>query len=133
MADPVSWFMIEPGWRVVASDGHDVGKVEEVAGDSTHDIWDGLAVASGLFAKPRYVPAEKVTGIVEGEVQLALTKDEFQHLGEYEEPPTVAEVEPVDASALTRAEASVEAPIRSRPEEIPLLRRILLWLGIKRN
>ena len=31
--DPVSWFMIEPGWTVVASNGEEVGSVDEVAGD----------------------------------------------------------------------------------------------------
>jgi hypothetical protein len=133
MADPVSWLLIEPGWKVVSADGEDLGKVEEVVGDSTHDIWDGLAVAPGLLSRPRYVAAEDVAGIVEGEVRLRLTKEQFDRLGEYEEPPTVAEVEPDAASALTRATASVEAPVRGRPEHIPLLRRILLWLGLKRN
>ena len=33
MADPVSWLMIEPGWRVEAADGEEVGRVLEVTGD----------------------------------------------------------------------------------------------------
>src|ERR1700759_2871525 len=104
MADPVSWLLIEPGWKVVAVDGEDVGKVEEVAGDSTHAIWDGLAVASGLLAKPRYVPDQQVAEIVEGTVRLTLTKEQFDHLGEYEEPPTAVQIEPVGASRTLRAE-----------------------------
>ena len=42
MADPVSWYVIEPGWRVEASDGDEVGRIAEVVGDSTKDIFDGL-------------------------------------------------------------------------------------------
>jgi hypothetical protein len=133
MADPVSWLMIESGWRVVASGGEDVGRVEEVAGDSSQDIWDGLSVASGILSRPQYVAAEQVASIVEGEVRLALTKDEFSRLGEFREPPTTADVEPEGESLLGRAEAAVEAPTRDRPERVPLLRRILLFLGLKRR
>jgi hypothetical protein len=133
MADPVSWLMIEPGWKVVSADGAEIGKVEEVAGDSTHDIWDGLAVAPGILSRPRYVAAEQVAEIVEGTVRLKLTKEQFDHLGEYEEPATVAEIEPVGASAVTRTEGAVEAPVRRHPEHVPLVRRILLWFGLKRN
>ena len=35
MGDPVSWFVIEPGWKVVDSGGEEVGSVDEVVGDST--------------------------------------------------------------------------------------------------
>ncbi len=53
MADPVSWLMIEPGWKVEAADSEEVGRVEEVLGDSTIDIFDGLSIASGMFARPK--------------------------------------------------------------------------------
>ncbi len=100
--DPVAWTMIEPGWNVVTSDGTDVGHVDEVTGDSTIDIFNGLAIASGLFGKPRYVPAEKVARIVPGRVELVLTSDEVRRLGEYEEPPESATILPERASALER-------------------------------
>src|SRR5205085_11166814 len=29
MADPVSWLMIEPGWKVLDADGEEVGAVDE--------------------------------------------------------------------------------------------------------
>ena len=45
MPDPVSWLMIEPGWKVFASDGAEIGSVDEVAGDDGHDIFDGLLKA----------------------------------------------------------------------------------------
>jgi hypothetical protein len=133
MADPVSWLMIEPGWRVVAADGEDVGRVEEVVGDSSHDIWDGLGVASGILARPQYVAAEQVAEIVDGQIRLSLTKEQFRHLGEYEQPPTTAEIEPEAESVLGRAESAVETPTRERPGHVPFVRRILLWLGLKRD
>ena len=43
--DPVSWFLIDQGWKVVG-DGRrkEIGKVVEVVGDSSHDIFSGLTV-----------------------------------------------------------------------------------------
>jgi hypothetical protein len=86
VADPVSWFVVERGWEVVGSDGDKLGTVEEVLGDSSLDIFDGLAVATGVLGKPRYVPAELVAEIVEGSVRLSIAGDEFGRLDEYEPP-----------------------------------------------
>src|SRR2546426_806789 len=94
MADPVSWLMIEPGWKVAAADGSEVGEVDEIAGDSSLDIFDGLAIATSAFGKPRYVPAEQVGEITEGTVRLQLTREQVARLGEYLEPATSAEIEP---------------------------------------
>jgi hypothetical protein len=93
-ADPVSWLVVEHGWRVVASDGSAVGSVEEVIGDTGKDIFNGLSVSAGLLKRPKYVPAEQVAEIAEGEVRLEVTKDEFEQLGEHEEPPASAEILP---------------------------------------
>ena len=87
-ADPVSWLVVEHGWRVVAADGGALGAVEEVIGDT--DIFNGLSVTPGLLKRPKYVPAEAVAEIAEGEVRLALSKDEFEQLGEYDDPPASA-------------------------------------------
>ena len=70
MSDPVSWFLIEPGWEVVGADGEDAGKVQEVVGDPEADIFDGLQVTAGMLGGTRYVPAEEVGEITEGRVQL---------------------------------------------------------------
>ena len=70
MSDPVSWFLIEPGWEVVGADGESVGKVHEVVGDQERDIFDGLQVTAGLVGGPRYVPSEEVGEITVGRVQL---------------------------------------------------------------
>jgi hypothetical protein len=85
-ADPVSWFLIEPGWEVADAAGEQVGRVAEVTGDPTHDIFNGLAVDVGIGKKPRYVPSELVGQIVQGRVQLTIAKDAFEHAAEYEEP-----------------------------------------------
>jgi hypothetical protein len=123
MSDPVSWFVIEPGWKVVDAEDQDVGSVDEVVGDSGDDIFNGLSVSTGLLGRPVYVPSEQVGQITEGRVQLRLTKEQVGHLDEFEEPPTSAEIEPEGAGALTRAEAAVEAPIHSHEERLNLVTR----------
>jgi hypothetical protein len=127
--DPVSWFLIEPGWRVDGSDGREIGRVLEVTGDSSADIFDGLAVASSLFGKPRYVPAEKVAEIVDGRVRLRLDRDGLEHLGEFVQPAEEDRIEPGTASAARRLEAAVTTP-STRRSSIPFVRRILLWFGL---
>src|SRR5438876_12392735 len=93
MADPVSWLLIRPGWKVLAADGTEVGEVDEVAGDDSMDIFSGLAIATSAFGKPRYVPSEQVGEITEGYVRLKLTREQVEQLGEYLEPATSATIE----------------------------------------
>src|SRR4051812_34091248 len=89
MADPVSWLMIRPGWKVFASDGTEVGEVDEVAGDDNEDIFNGLAVAGSALGKPYYVPAENVGTITDDErIELTLTAEQVAGLDEYLEPAT---------------------------------------------
>jgi hypothetical protein len=80
MPDPVSWFVVEPGWKVVAADGDEVGTVHEMLGDPERDIFDGIAVATAPLAKPTYVPSEQVGEIREGEVHLEATSEQFAQL-----------------------------------------------------
>jgi hypothetical protein len=80
MPDPVSWFVVEPGWKIVAADGDEVGTVHELLGDLERDIFDGIAVSTGALTKPTYVPSEQVGEIREGEVHLALTGEQFAQL-----------------------------------------------------
>jgi hypothetical protein len=93
-SDPVSWLLVEHGWRVVASDGAAVGTVQEVIGDTGKDIFNGLSVSPGLLKRPKYVPAEYIAEIVEGEVRLGITDEQFEQLAEHEEPPASAEILP---------------------------------------
>src|SRR5205085_5572461 len=94
MPDPVSWFMIRPGWKVLAADGREIGRVDDVTGDETKDIFNGLAVATSKLGKPRYVPAELVGTIEDGVVHLSLSSDEAARLSEYLEPATNVQVDP---------------------------------------
>jgi len=77
MPDPVSWMVVERGWSVVDVDGHELGRVDEVLGDENADIFNGLQILTGTLGTPTYVPAERVGEIVEGRVQLRLTKDDL--------------------------------------------------------
>ena len=135
MADPVSWLMIETGWKVIASDGSEVGQVDEIAGDSSLDIFDGLAIATSAFGKPRYVPAEQVAEITEGTVRLKLTKEQVDQLGEYLEPATSAEIEGDNRAGLGASvgaearelEGKVFAPTQRREHSMNLWRRIAFF------
>jgi hypothetical protein len=80
MSTPVSWLMIEPGWRVKSADGQEVGRVREVRGDLDADIFDGLTVESGPLVR-RYVPAEQVGDIFDERVTLKLDRAGFEALG----------------------------------------------------
>jgi sporulation protein YlmC with PRC-barrel domain len=88
MADPVAWSVVEPGWAVFASDGSEVGKIDQVVGDTEADIFDGLAVGTGtVLDRPLYVPSEQVGRIEEGTVHLTIDAEEYGRLKPYEEPP----------------------------------------------
>ena len=82
MADPVSWLLVEPGWEVVDRDGGRAGDVHKVVGDFERDIFDGLTLHTRLLAKPRYIPAERVTRILEGRIETDLAADEIGRLAE---------------------------------------------------
>jgi hypothetical protein len=135
VADPVSWLMIEPGWDVLAADGSKVGAVDEVVGDSSLDIFDGLAIATSALGKPRYVPAEQAGEITEGTVRLKLTREQVDRLGEYLEPATSAEIEADNKGGLGESvaaearelEAKVIAPTQKHEHSMNIWRRIAFW------
>ena len=122
--DPVSWFVVEPGWKVLDAAGEEIGSVDEVVGDSSDDIFNGLSISTSLLGRPRYVPSEQVASITEGHVQLRISKDQVERLGEYEEPPTSAEILPDEAGAVRRTEAAVAAPIHRHEERLTVLTRL---------
>jgi sporulation protein YlmC with PRC-barrel domain len=93
-AEPVSWLVIERGWTVVAADGTEVGRVEEVIGDTEEDIFNGLAISTSLLGAPKYVPAERVTGIEEGRIELDLPQEAAHELPEYNRPTQSEELRP---------------------------------------
>jgi len=134
VADPVSWLLIEAGWKVLAADGTEVGKVDEVTGDSNADIFDGLAIATSALGKPRYVPSEQVAEINEGTVRLKLSPEQVEGLDEYLEPATTAQIEADNkggtgaaiSGELRKLEAKTLAP--SEPERpLTIWRRVRLF------
>jgi hypothetical protein len=135
MTDPVSWLMIRPGWKVATSDGGAYGEVDEIVGDENADIFDGLAVATGVLARPRYVPAERVAEITDGVVRLSATADEAAAFEEYLEPSSSEIIEPdskggfgESAGAETRkVEGELFAPTQRHEHETNLWRRIAFF------
>ena len=131
--DPVSWLLIRAGWKVVSSDGQEVGHVEEVAGDDTQDIFDGLAVATTAFGKPRYVLSEQVARITEGTVNLTLTRAQVEQLAEYLEPATSEQIEPESKGGLAETvradvrevEGKALAPTQRHEHSVNIWRRIV--------
>jgi hypothetical protein len=141
MADPVSWLMIRPGWKVYASDGAEVGSVDEIAGDESQDIFDGLAVATSALSKPIYVPAESVGPITDdGRIELTLSAEQVAALGEYVEPATSEVIEGDNKSSFGSTLAADVREIEGKaihPVEkersYPFLRRLLFWLKRERG
>jgi hypothetical protein len=85
-ADPVSWLQIEQGWRVVTSDGQELGAVAQVAGTPNEDIFDGLGVQIAGDAVV-YVPGEQVGLIYPGTVTLKIDSAAAGALGSYAAAP----------------------------------------------
>ena len=92
MADEVAWKVVEPGWSVVSADGEEVGTVDEVLGDSTADIFNGVSVSPGLLRHARYVPAERVARIEDGRLELDIPADGFERLPETGDVPPSTEI-----------------------------------------
>jgi hypothetical protein len=138
-SDPVSWLLIRPGWKVVAVDGSEVGEVDEIAGDDSTDIFDGLAVATSAFGKPRYVLSEQVGEITDGVVHLTITQAQVEQLGEYLEPATSAEIEPDSKSGfgetvradVREIEGKVFAPTEKHEHPMNIWRRIAFFFRRK--
>jgi hypothetical protein len=132
--------MIKPGWKVYASDGTEVGAVDEVAGDDNADIFDGLAVAATALGKPKYVPAESVTTITEGRVDLSLTRADFEGTSEFLEPATSAVIEPSDhhgvgesiGAEARKLEGKAIHPVEHQ-KSVGFVRRINLFFRRKRG
>jgi hypothetical protein len=92
--DPVSWKVVERGWRVLDAEGDEIGRVAEVTGDAEADIFDGFAISKGILSGDVYVPSEQVAEIREGEVHLSVRRDEVEGLHSFTEPPPEEEVLP---------------------------------------
>jgi sporulation protein YlmC with PRC-barrel domain len=67
--DPVSWLLIEPGWKVYDASGEKVGRVEEVLGDTVAGIFHGIVVDG------KEIDADQIGEIYEGDVHLSVVKE----------------------------------------------------------
>jgi hypothetical protein len=79
--------VIEQGWRVVDAEGNVVGYVDQITGDLNEDIFDGITIGDGgtVLTRARYVPAEQVGVIRDGEIALLIGADEVASLAPYTE------------------------------------------------
>jgi hypothetical protein len=124
--------MIRPGWKVYASDGTEVGAVDEVTGDDGADIFDGLAVATTALGQPKYVPAEQIATITEGRIDLSLTREQVESADAFLEPATSAEIEPDDhhgvgesiGAEARKLEGKAFAPTQRHEHPMNIWRRI---------
>jgi hypothetical protein len=128
----VSWLVVEPGWSVVAADGSEVGYVQEVVGDESKDIFDGIAVSTSLFSELRYVPAEKVGRVFQGRVELTVASNGAAQLERFLEPPPSLEIGAEKASWSDRVLEDVE-PARSHAERVSPWNRLRAWLASRRQ
>jgi len=131
--DPVSWFVIEPGWEIVGSDGGRIGKVDEVVGDDTEDIFNCLAVVSGLFDNVRYVQSELMGEIVEGRVQLKIPAASAKTLAEHEEPPASVQILPDKATIVERVEGATVERVHTDEDRVSFWRKLRVWLSGRRR
>jgi hypothetical protein len=107
LGDPVSWILIEKGWRVEDANGEELGKVDAITGDEDADVFDGLAVEAHFLEKPRYVPSDSVGSIEQGVVKLKLSREAFAKDETHEKPPESLEIEPEEAPRSDRMIESV--------------------------
>jgi hypothetical protein len=94
MPDPVSWKVVEKGWKVRDAAGDEIGTVGEITGDETADIFDGLTISQGILSRDKYVPSEQVGEIVEGEVRLTISHRQVEALQDFEEPAPEEQIIP---------------------------------------
>jgi len=126
--EQLSWLVIEPGWAVFATDGSEIGYVEQTVGDRDEDIFNGLSISTSIFDDPLYVPSERVGRIFEDRVELALASNEVETLAEFLEPPPSLDIDAEKASWSDRVLEEV-TDIDTKPDEVPWWKRIRPWLA----
>jgi hypothetical protein len=132
MPDPVSWLVVRPGWKVFASDGSEIGEVDELIGDEGEDIFDGISISVAALGQPRYVGADQVARIEQGEVHLALDHAATAQLPQYRQPATSLAIEPDDHHGLAETigadvreiEGKLVEPTQDREHSFNFLTRV---------
>jgi sporulation protein YlmC with PRC-barrel domain len=80
---PIAWLALEEGTEVVSRDGKEIGKISQVVGDVTKDIFSGIAFRPGILQHPRFAPADLVDAITTESVRLSITSEEAERLDDY--------------------------------------------------
>ena len=85
MADdtPIAWLALAPGTPILASDGSEVGKVDDVIADREKDIFSGLTFRPGWLDARLFIPADRVSSMTESAVRLDITAEEAKRLEPY--------------------------------------------------
>jgi hypothetical protein len=97
LGNPSSYLALEPGTRVVSSDGKELGRVEHVLADPDADIFDGIVLdTSVLPGGHRFVDAPQVDEVYERGVVLTVDAAAAESLPEPSENPATVEAGPED-------------------------------------
>ena len=141
MPDPVAWIMIRPGWKVLAADGSQIGEIDELVGDERHDIFDGISISVTALGQPRYIDAEHVGRIEQGEVHLSLDHTAAAALPQYRQPASSLEIEPDDhhgfaetvAADVREIEGKLVEPTQRHEHPFNFLTRVSHFLRRRRG
>ena len=126
---------------MLAADGSEIGEVDEVVGDENEDIFDGISIAVAALGQPRYVGADQVARIEQGEVHLSLRHDAAAHLQPYRQPASSLAIEPDDhhglaesiASDVRQIESNLVEPTQDRERPLNFLTRVAHFFRRRRG
>jgi hypothetical protein len=95
LGTPIAWTALPEGIPVYSADGHHVGKVKLVLGDTPTDIFDGIVLDTDHG--DRFVDAPEVGDLGEEGAQVTIRADEVAALPEPTAAPAVVDIDPSDA------------------------------------
>jgi hypothetical protein len=88
---PTSWRAVAPNTPVFATDGLDVGTVDDVQGWDQEDIFHGLLVRDASDGTVRFVPASQVRAMTTSRIEIDLSAEDVRALPPYVEQDRSAE------------------------------------------
>ena len=75
---PISWMTLSSGTPIMAADGTQVGRVQDVVADREKDIFSGVTFSEGIRGGIRFVPAALIDQITSEGVTLTATAPEAE-------------------------------------------------------
>ena len=112
----VAWTEVEEGWRIIASDGTDIGQVEQGVGDRDADIFEGFEVDIGR-GDDRFLSYEHIVSIVEGSVHVGLSPAAVEELPVHREVASL-QVESDEASLNDRLRTDVHHAVEHISDDL---------------